>query len=201
MTVPDLGRVFERAFALSRDRLLRIVVVAGIAAVGCTVVTVGWVTQPSHLATGYAPRQPIPFSHKLHAGTLSIPCVYCHSGTTRSRHAGVPAVETCMNCHRVTRTDRPAIQQLTRIHESGATVAWERVHALPAHVFFDHRPHVTAGIACQTCHGDVQGMTVLKQHMSLRMGACLGCHRNPADALPRGSSIVRGPEHCQACHR
>lgn len=106
-----------------------------------------------------------------------------------------------MNCHRVTKTDSPQIQELTRIYESGAPLLWERVHNLPDHVFFDHRPHVRAGIICQTCHGEIQEMEVVSQQMSLRMGNCLGCHREAHDALPPDSEIERGPEHCNACHR
>jgi len=78
---------------------------------------------------------------------------------------------------------------------------WERIHKLPDYVFFDHRPHVSAGILCQTCHGEVETMDVLYQQMSMRMSNCLGCHRDPRFALPADSKIVRGPENCNACHR
>jgi hypothetical protein len=106
-----------------------------------------------------------------------------------------------MGCHRVTRQDSPPIQELTRIHDSGGTLAWKRVHHMPDHVFFDHRPHVNAGIACQTCHGEVQNMEVLERRMSMRMGSCLACHRDPHEALPRDTRIARGPDNCFACHR
>ena len=49
---------------------------------------------------GYSPRQPIAYSHRLHAGDLEIPCLYCHSGAEKSRHAGIPAAGVCMNCHK-----------------------------------------------------------------------------------------------------
>ena len=166
-----------------------------------TVIGVGWYTQPDRYATGYGPQQPIQYSHRLHAGTLRIPCEYCHTGVEKSRYAGVPPVETCMNCHSVTKTDSPQIQELTKIFESGAPLLWERVHALPDHVYFDHRPHVKAGILCQTCHGEIQEMEVVSQQMSLRMGNCLGCHREAHAALPPDSTIEEGPEHCNACHR
>jgi hypothetical protein len=183
------------------DRVARFVLPTGGFAVLLTVTAVGWFTQPDRLATGYAPEQPIPFSHALHAGTQRIACVYCHSGVTRSRSAGLPSAETCMGCHAVTRTDRPAIQSLTQIYDSGTALAWKRVHALPDLVFFDHRPHVYAGILCQTCHGEAQAMTVLSQYMSMRMGNCLACHRDPRGVLPRGSAVQKGPDNCTACHR
>ena len=106
-----------------------------------------------------------------------------------------------MNCLRVTRTDRPDIQRLARIYENDEKLEWNRVHPLPDHVYFDHRPHVNAGIVCQTCHGPVQTMDVLTRSMSMRMSNCLGCHRAPQEALPPGSPIRRGPEECSACHR
>jgi len=177
------------------------VVPVSAAAILITVLSVGWYTQPDRYARGYQPTQPIPYSHKLHAGTLRIPCLYCHSGALKSRIAGVPPVEKCMNCHKVTKTDSPYIKQIAAIYASGKPLEWERVHSLPGYVFFDHRPHVSAGILCQTCHGEVETMDVLYQEMSLRMGNCLGCHRDPHNALPADSKIQRGPEHCNACHR
>ncbi len=183
------------------DRAFRLVLPVAAFAVLLTVVAVGWFTQPDRFARGYAPTQPIPYSHRLHAGTLKIPCLYCHVNAARSRVAGVPAVETCMNCHKVTKTDSPAIIELTKIYNSGKPLEWKRIHSLPDHVYFDHRPHVNGGIACQTCHGEVQTMDVVSQHMSMRMGNCLGCHRDAHAALPPGSTIKRGPENCNACHR
>ena len=166
-----------------------------------TVLGVGWFTQPDRYARGYAPEQPIPYSHQLHAGTLRIPCLFCHTGATRSRMAGVPAVETCMNCHKVTKVDTESIKKLTAVFNSGEPMKWRRIHSLPDHVYFDHRPHVNGGILCQTCHGEIQEMPVVTQRMSMRMGNCLGCHRDAHDALPPDSKIVRGPENCNACHR
>ena len=171
------------------------------AALLAVVFGVGWFTQPDRYERGFAPQQPIPYSHRIHAGTLKIPCLYCHGGAATSRLAGVPAVETCMNCHRVTKIESPHIQKLTKAFESGTPIFWRRVHALPDHVFFDHRPHVNGGIACQVCHGPVETMEAISQEMSLRMGNCLGCHRDPHGALAKDSKILQGPDHCNACHR
>jgi hypothetical protein len=179
----------------------RFILPAGAIAILCTVVAVGWFVQPDRFVHGYQPMQPIAFSHHQHPGDLRIPCLYCHSGALKSSVAGIPAVEKCMNCHRVTRVDRPEIIKLTKIYNSGRPMEWKRIHSLPDHVFFDHRPHVNAGIVCQTCHGEVQTMHVVYQQMSMRMSNCLGCHRDPQDALPANSKITTGPEHCNACHR
>ena len=197
----DLDATADALWQRLRDPAARAVLAATAAGVLVTVCAVGWVAQPDRLARGYSPAQPIPFSHRLHAGSLAIPCLHCHPGADRSRVAGIPSVEACLGCHKVTKTESPAIRSLTAAFDSGSVLAWKRIHSLPSHVFFDHRPHVAAGVACQTCHGPVQEMATMRQHMSLRMGACLACHRSPGPALPPGSAIARAPENCNACHR
>lgn len=184
-----------------RDRFWKITLPLGGAAVFSTVLAVGYGAEPERFRVGAAPVQPIDFSHQLHAGDNHIPCPYCHTGATRSRHAGVPAVETCINCHTVTRTDRPAIQALTRAYRQNAAFSWKRVYSLPDHVYFDHRPHVRAGIACQTCHGEVQTMPRVSRQMSLRMGRCLECHKDARAATSPDSGVLRGPTDCFYCHR
>ncbi len=187
----------------SRDFLsfAKYILPAGIVAVTATVLCVGWFTQPDRISRFYKPKQPIPYSHRLHAGTLRIPCLYCHGGALKSRHAGIPPVEKCMNCHQVTKTESPDIKLVSNVVATGAPMRWVRIHSLPNHVYFDHRPHSGSGIICQTCHGEIQTMDVVYQSMSMRMSNCLGCHRKPEDALPRQSTVIRGPEHCNACHR
>lgn len=197
----DLDAAASTVWDLLRQGPVAAVLAASACAVAVTVLAVGWLTQPDSLSRGFSPVQPIPFSHRVHAGSMAMPCLYCHSGAARSRSAGIPDADVCMGCHRVTKTDSPAIITLKEASDSGTPVAWKRVHSLPDHVFFDHRPHVNAGVACQTCHGPIQQMTTVRQHMSLRMGNCLGCHRNPKPALPPDSTIAKAPENCNACHR
>jgi mono/diheme cytochrome c family protein len=48
----------------------------------------------------YQPEQPIYYSHQVHAGTNQISCLYCHGGAQDSKHANVPSVNVCMNCHK-----------------------------------------------------------------------------------------------------
>lgn len=184
-----------------RDRFWRIVLPTGAIAVLSTLLAVGYATEPDRFARGYSPTQPIAFSHRLHAGDNHVPCLYCHTGAERSRHAGVPAVETCMNCHAVTRTDKPEVQRVIAAFNANQPIVWQRIYTLPDHVYFDHRPHVGAGIACQKCHGEVQTMEQVSREMLMRMGACLTCHRDAHEAVPAGSRITSGPTNCFACHR
>jgi hypothetical protein len=160
-----------------------------------------FVSRAERDGVGYAPAQPIAFSHKLHAGTMAIDCAYCHTGATLSPHASVPAVSICMNCHTVARKDRPAIVALTTFYEEGVAVAWKRVHRVPDYAYFNHSAHVNRGIECANCHGQVRNMEVISQVSEFTMGACLDCHRNAPKILAGVPGIKKGPDNCNTCHR
>lgn len=189
------------------DLLLRVIApVTGIAVIASALL-VGWSTEPNKLEQGFAPVEPLGFSHKVHAGDNHIDCRYCHIGAEKTRYAGIPSVETCMNCHRVTKPGTDLVRELTRTYEEGLAFKWKRVHRLPDHVYFDHRPHVNAGLDCAVCHGEVSQMESIEQSMSMRMGNCLDCHRDvhgyvtdPRYRLPADNLLI-GAEHCSACHR
>jgi Cytochrome c7 and related cytochrome c/Class III cytochrome C family len=150
---------------------------------------------------GYAPLQPVAFSHKLHAGTMGIDCKYCHTGATVSPHANVPPLSTCMNCHSVARKSRPEIIKLTKYYEDGVALPWKRVHEVPDYAYFNHSVHVNKGIDCVHCHGNVENMDVVQQVSQFTMGACLDCHRNAPERLRSVAGVQKGPENCSACHR
>ncbi|MBI3297207.1 MAG: c-type cytochrome [Elusimicrobia bacterium] len=155
---------------------------------------------------GYAPAQPIAFSHKKHAGELGIACLNCHHAAERSDVAGVPSLEVCMSCHGVVKKaagaqgPSPEIAKLTAAWESRGAVAWNRVHSLPRYAHFSHRAHVADGIRCQECHGPVETMQTLRQAGSLSMGWCINCHRRPPAEAPSHWKRSGGPLDCAACH-
>jgi hypothetical protein len=132
---------------------------------------------PTASNQGYAPEQPIPFSHKLHAGTNKIACMYCHSGAEKSRHATIPSLNVCMNCHKVVKTDSPWIQKITQAYKDNKPIEWVRVHELPDYVYFPHKRHIAVGLQCETCHGDIKTMERVQQKSALTMGWCMECHR------------------------
>jgi hypothetical protein len=142
------------------------------------VVTVGFRALELTNNKGYQPTQPIAFSHAVHAGQLGMDCLYCHGNAEVSKHATVPSVDSCMGCHSIVRTDRPEIVKLRQYYENGQPVPWVRIHSLPDHAYFNHAQHVGAGVACQTCHGEIQTMEVVKQWVDTSMGWCMTCHRN-----------------------
>jgi hypothetical protein len=78
-------------------------------------------------------------------------------------------------------------------------IAWTRVHTLPDFVYFDHRPHVAAGVACQRCHGPVETMERVRQVEPLTMGWCVSCHRQASAAGVEGRP-VKASTDCSTCH-
>ncbi len=142
--------------------------------------------------TGYKPSQPIAFSHKIHAGDNAINCVYCHSTAEKSRHAGIPSTNICMNCHKgISSGATTGTTEIAKIYEAVGwdpkqmaynmpqkPIKWNKVHNLPDFVYFSHQQHVVVGKQeCQTCHGDVPNMTVAEQVSPLTMRWCIDCHR------------------------
>ena len=200
---------------------------------------------------GYEPAQPIVFSHRLHAGELQVQCLYCHSGAEKSRHAGIPSANVCMNCHKfvsaplgaVRAEDELAIKEnraprrvvsleIQKLYDALALdaqmkpdssrqpkpITWLKVHNVPDFVYFDHRPHVNAGVTCQNCHGPVETMERVRQVSDLSMGWCVNCHRDvdrvgldgkgnftsaPAPAAQGNTPLthrVYASTDCKTCH-
>ncbi|MFN8438973.1 MAG: cytochrome c3 family protein [Cytophagales bacterium] len=127
---------------------------------------------------GYAPEQPVPFSHKLHAGKYKIDCNYCHTGVRIGKHANIPSANICMNCHSQIKKESAKLKPIRDAYETGKPVEWVRVHNLPDLAYFNHSQHVkVGGLECQTCHGPIQEMEVVQQYSPLTMGWCINCHR------------------------
>ncbi len=127
---------------------------------------------------GYAPKQPIAYSHKLHAGQYKIDCNYCHTGVNKGKSAHIPSANICMNCHGVIKKESPEIQKIYAAIEQNRPIEWVRVHNLPDLAYFNHAQHVNVGnVQCTTCHGEIEKMEVVEQRSSLTMGWCIDCHR------------------------
>ncbi len=141
---------------------------------------------------GYAPKQPIAFSHKIHAGQYEIDCKYCHIGVMKGKSATIPSVNICMNCHNQiksgTNTGENEIGKIVRAFNENKPIEWVRIHNLPDLAYFNHAQHVNVGgIECQTCHGPIQEMDVVRQHALLTMGWCIDCHRK-TDVNSKGNA-------------
>jgi mono/diheme cytochrome c family protein len=127
---------------------------------------------------GYAPKQPISFSHKLHAGEMKINCAYCHTGVYKGKQSGIPSANICMNCHNTIKRESPEIQKIYTAIETNKPIEWVRVHNLPDLAYFNHAQHTNVGgLDCKNCHGDIDKMEVVQQRSTLTMGWCVDCHR------------------------
>ena len=169
-----------------------------------------YVLWPSNLEAGYEPVQPLPYSHKMHAGTLQIQCLYCHVEAEKGAHATVPSLAICMNCHQEVQTKdqqgkfKPGIAVLLSHWEKKEPIAWNKVSDLADFVYFDHSRHMNSGLTCQECHGPIETMEYVRRQYGLKMSWCLSCHKQ---APPAGSAAeargdeTRAPIHCTACHR
>lgn len=189
-----------------------------------TAITAGiwYYFSPEYTDVGYAPEQPVPFSHKLHAGMHGLDCQYCHTEVFNSKQANIPPTQTCMNCHSQIKTDSPRLEKIRESWETGEPVEWIRVHNLPDYAFFSHEAHVNVGVGCESCHGRIDQMEVVYQKEPLSMSWCLDCHRNPEqnlrpveevttmgyeveNQLELGRTLVarhniHPPTYCQGCH-
>jgi mono/diheme cytochrome c family protein len=150
----------------------------------------------------YQPRQPIAFSHKIHAGDYEIDCKYCHTGAMKGKQANIPSPNMCMNCHSQIRSGTNTGEgEIAKIYSAvgfdpGTStytgkvkpIEWIRIHNLPDLAYFNHSQHVNvAGVECQTCHGQIQTMDVVKQQTLLTMGWCIDCHRK-TDVATKGNA-------------
>ncbi len=138
---------------------------------------------PKYTDVGYAPVQPVPFSHKLHAGDLGMDCRYCHNTVENAAQASIPPTETCMTCHSYVLPESAKLSPVRESFAKDTPIEWVRVHMLPDYAYFDHSIHVSAGVSCVSCHGRVDQMEVVTQNQPLSMGWCLECHRNPGPNL------------------
>lgn len=202
--------------------ILFIALTTGIVLAGVT-----YYATPKYTRVGYAPEQPVPFSHALHAGQLGLDCRYCHSNVEKSGHANIPTAQTCMNCHSIVKADSPLLAPVRESYASGDPVPWVNVHEVPDYAYFNHSVHVARGVSCVECHGKINEMEVVKHDQPLSMSWCLDCHRNPEAVLrdpklvtdldwkhpggPEGQAAdgkkfvhdwnIQPPQSCSGCHR
>ncbi|HOZ70249.1 MAG TPA: cytochrome c3 family protein [Chitinophagaceae bacterium] len=154
----------------------------------------------------YQPEQPIYYSHKVHAGINQISCLYCHGNAWESKHAAIPSVNVCMNCHKAINTyekgpklykengdEVNGTAEIAKLYQfagfdpnnpskwdpaKAKPIEWTKIHNLPDHVYFNHSQHIRAGnVQCQSCHGEITAMDEVKQVADLSMGWCINCHR------------------------
>lgn len=211
-------------FPKSLDKYVRILGVVAALGAGGGAAAYTFLSHPLVVEPGYTPVQPVPYSHKMHAGNLGMDCTYCHFTVTKAAYAAIPATEVCMNCHSKVRADSKRLEPVRNDFNGLKRIEWVKVHRLPDYVYFNHQAHLSAGVSCVSCHGRIDQMVEVRQEKPLNMGWCLECHRDPApnlrpselvtkldwvpdrDASEIGREIIAAkhinpPTHCSGCHR
>lgn len=178
---------------------------------------------PEFTTVGYEPEQPVPYSHQIHVDKLGLECQYCHNWVEDSKQANVPSTETCMTCHSQVLPNSPKLLPVRESWAENEPIEWTNVHHLPEYAHFSHAAHVDKGVGCETCHGRIDKMEVVRQVEPLSMGWCLDCHRQPEKYLRPNDEVttmgytqpanfieqnlerireegIQPPTNCSACH-
>lgn len=217
-----LAQVFPKRADVWLGRAAVAAVLLGVYAVAGTY----YYGPPEYTRVGYAPVQPVAFSHAQHVGQLGMSCLYCHTHVEASPHSNVPTTQTCMNCHQQIKANSPLLAAVRESWASNDPIPWVRVHKVPDYVQFNHATHVKRGVGCVSCHGKVNEMPVVHHDQPQSMGWCLNCHRHPENYLRPNSEIlnfdwappagktqaevgralaeksgINAVQECSACHR
>ncbi len=216
-----MPQIFHR----STNTFSRVSIFGAVFILAALIFALGLLVRSSY-ATGVGEpvEQPIQFSHKHHVTDDGIDCRYYHTTVETSPFAGMPATQTCMNCHSQIWAQSPFLAPVRDSFKNNQPIVWNRVNALPDFVYFDHSIHVQKGIGCSTCHGPVDQMALTYKAETLQMEWCLDCHRNPAafvrprdqvfnmayqppaNQMALGAQLVKeyniqSKTDCTACHR
>ena len=135
------------------------------------------------------PAQPIPFSHRLHVKTKGLQCLFCHNTALKSSSPGMPSVDKCLLCHNVIASQFPPIKRIKTYKKENTPIPWAKVNVVPEHVQFSHQAHLTRGIDCSRCHGNIREMDRVRVVHKFDMNFCVTCH------WKSGASVS-----CMQCH-
>ncbi len=182
-----MAQIFHRSTNfISRFSVFSSLFLAGLALTGI----LGAARSPYLTNQNQTRQQPVQFSHKHHVGDDGIDCRYCHTGVESSATAGIPPTKTCMNCHSVLFNNSGYLEPVRESYRTDKSIDWVRVHRLADFVYFNHSIHVSKGVGCTTCHGQVNQMPLVFQASPLNMEWCLDCHRNPERVLRKREDVV-----------
>ncbi len=174
-----MANIFPRSSNLLPLKIVFVALVLG----GAVTAGMTYYFTPKYTRVGYQPVQPVPFSHKIHAGQLNIDCRYCHSFVEVAAHSNIPTTQVCMNCHSQVQKDNPKLAAVRESWATGQPIQWIQIHKTPDYVYFNHAAHVNRGVSCVECHGKINEMEVVYHAKSLSMEFCLNCHRAPEEVL------------------
>jgi hypothetical protein len=181
-----MAQIFHR----STNTISRVSIYGAVILIAVLGYAVNVVNQTSYVTEVHNARpQPVPFSHKHHAGELGLDCRYCHTSVEVSSSAGMPPTQTCMACHSQIWTGAAILEPVRASYRDSTPISWTRVNALPDFVYFNHSIHVAKGVGCTTCHGPIAEMNITWRENSLYMRWCLECHNAPEKYLRPKSEV------------
>jgi hypothetical protein len=175
----------QQLFTPGANTIARLSVVAAglVAAIVLTYLLVRMHSPYTKAPVGIAVNQPVRFSHELHAGQLNVDCRYCHTSVEKTAYAGIPDTYTCMTCHSQVARYSELLQPVRDSYDNNTRIAWNKVHELAQHVYFNHSIHVNKGIGCESCHGRVDQMPMVWRNETMTMRWCLDCHQEPQQQI------------------
>jgi hypothetical protein len=177
-------------FHYSSNTIARVTIYGAVILIALLGSAVGVVNMTSYVTEVDNPQpQPIPFSHKHHAGELGLDCRYCHTSVEVSSSAGMPATQVCMTCHSQIWTNAAMLEPVRTSYRDSKPIAWTRVNAVPDFVYFNHSIHAAKGVGCTTCHGPIGEMNITWRAQTLYMRWCLDCHNAPEKYLRPRSEV------------
>ena len=180
----------RQLFAPGADAIYRFAIAVALGGVVFALLVVGGLSTSSYSSTvGVAPAQPVPFSHKHHSGELGIDCRYCHQSVEVNATAGLPDTWTCMTCHSQIWTNSVMLAPVRDSLANDDPLHWTRVNRLPDYVYFNHAIHITKGIGCSSCHGNVTSMQLTYRAHAFEMAFCLNCHRAPEKFIRTAAEV------------
>jgi predicted CXXCH cytochrome family protein len=144
---------------------------------------------PAPGAPAEGPGQPIAFSHKVHTGTVKLPCETCHTPSKSGQSLTMPQAPVCMQCHQTIAADKPEVKRLAEFSKAGQIIPWVRVYQVPSFVSFSHKVHLDNQNTCKECHGDVSQQDRISKATDISMAGCIGCH-----------NVKKANVGCETCH-
>lgn len=184
----------NQIFHPSMNTIARASIIGGVLA--AIVLTIGiniLVRSPYLTQVNVVREQPVPFSHQHHVAELGIDCRYCHTSVETSSFAGIPPTQTCMTCHSQIHTTAAILEPVRQSYQTGQPLQWTRVHKLSDFVYFNHSIHINKGVGCETCHGRVDQMPLMRKTQTMLMEWCLDCHRAPEKYIrPKEEVLTMG---------
>jgi hypothetical protein len=181
-----MAQIFHR----STNTIARVSIYGAVILIALLGYAINLVNNTSYVTEVHNARpQPVPFSHKHHAGELGLDCRYCHSSVEVSSSAGMPPTQTCMTCHSQIWTNAAILEPVRASYRDSTPISWTRVNAVPDFVYFNHSIHIAKGVGCTTCHGPIAEMNITWRNESLYMRWCLECHNAPQNYLRPRSEV------------